>query len=95
MAQRQNSFEVSVKRLLLIRFICSATSEPFVHAELPKPSTPPSHLRDLVWWSRGARAHRQLKKSHLASVEGGGGGGCSEVGVLGGLGRRSRAGQSK
>lgn len=34
MAQRQNSFEVSVKRLLLIRFICSATSKPFVHAEL-------------------------------------------------------------
>lgn len=37
MAERQNSFEVSVKRLLLIRFICSATSEPFVHAELPNP----------------------------------------------------------
>lgn len=30
-----NSLEVSVKRVLLIRFICSATSEPFVRTELP------------------------------------------------------------
>lgn len=61
-----NSFEASVKRLLLIRFICSVTSEPFVLL------SPASHLRDLVWNSRGARALRQLKKKKKKAIWPGG-----------------------
>lgn len=96
MAQRQNSFEVSVKRLFLIRFICSATSKTICPRRNPKTlhSTPPSHLRDLVVVEQRCKSPQTVKKK--PSGQGGGGCcGCSKLGVFGGLGRRSRAGQSK
>lgn len=69
MAQRQNSFEVSVKRLLLIRFICSATSKPFVHAELQTfHSTQPSQGFSVVEQrcKSPQTVKKKKKKSHLA-----------------------------
>lgn len=85
MAQRQNSFEVSVKRLFLIRFICSATSKTICPRRNPKTlhSTPPSHLRDLVVVEQRCKSPQTVKKK--PSGQGGGGAagvaswGCLEV----------------